>query len=508
MFLSVVIPAYNEQGRIVPTLNKVVGYLSERQYTWEVIVVDDGSTDDTVELVRQVALKEPRVRIEVIEHAGKGWAVRHGMLVATGEYRYMCDADLATPIEQLEQFLDKISNGYDVVIGSRQIDGAQRYDEPIMRHLMGRAFNWTVSALCVGGFKDTQCGFKLFRGESARALFSLQTIRGFAFDVEVLYLAKKNRIRVFEMPVVWRHNSESKVRAGLDAFLMARDALRIRIHSLRGGYKAGRDVEPGDDSNSPHTSGRGPQDNLESELLEKPVDYANITVVVPTYNEAENLPVMTDRLFALGLPNIRMVVVDDSSPDGTAEVAQNLSKGLDGRVDVIKRDSKQGLGTAYVRGFAYALDQGADYILQMDADLSHAPEYIPDFLKKLQDSDVVVGSRYTKGGGVDANWSRRRRVLSSLANTAIRKASGLKVKDVTSGFKAYRKSALVALNLSEFQCKGFGFQAEVAYACQQHGYRITEHPIIFFDRTEGQSKMSISIILEAFWKLILLRMRK
>ena len=148
LFLSVVIPAYNEQGRIVPTLNEAVGYLAKQHYTWEIVVVDDGSTDDTARLVRQFAETETNVRIESVGHAGKGWAVRHGMLSAKGAYRLLCDADLATPIEQLEKFIDKIAEGYDLVIGSRQIDGAQRYNEPLMRHLMGRVFNWTVSALC------------------------------------------------------------------------------------------------------------------------------------------------------------------------------------------------------------------------------------------------------------------------------------------------------------------------------------------------------------------------
>ena len=233
----------------------------------------------------------------------------------------------------------------------------------------------------------------------------------------------------------------------------------------------------------------------------------SVSVVVPTYNETENIPKLAQRLFGLGIPDIRLVIVDDGSPDGTAAVARKLSGRYANRITVIEREGKQGLGTAYIVGFKEALAQGADYVVQMDADLSHSPEYIPDMLRQLDKSDVVVGSRHTQGGGVDADWNFKRRFLSSFANRMIRAITGLKVKDVTSGFKAYRRSALQRLDLSAFRCRGFGFQTEVAHACQRRGFRIAEHPIIFSDRTEGSSKMSINIMLEAIWRLSLLRIK-
>ena len=141
----------------------------------------------------------------------------------------------------------------------------------------------------------------------------------------------------------------------------------------------------------------------------------------------------------------------------------------------------------------------------MDADLSHAPEYIPEFLRELERADVVVGSRYTEGGGVDKEWRFRRHLLSALANYGIRAVVGLKVKDSTTGFKAFRADALRAIDFNEFRCKGFGFQAEVAYACQRRGHRVVEYPITFYDRAHGESKLSLGIILEAFWRLFLLR---
>jgi dolichol-phosphate mannosyltransferase len=239
-----------------------------------------------------------------------------------------------------------------------------------------------------------------------------------------------------------------------------------------------------------------------------PKDGGLVAVVVPTYNEAANLPELAERIFALGISNARLIVVDDSSPDGTAQLARELSRKFDGRVEVIQRPGKQGLGTAYVQGFSRALAEGADYVLQMDADLSHAPEYIPSFLEALKDADVVVGSRYARGGGVDKKWSLKRRLLSSSANLGIRTAAGLRVKDATSGFKAFRSSVLKSLEGVKFQCRGFGFQAEVAHACQRRGYKVVEYPIIFVDRTKGKSKMSFSIIFEALWRLWLLRWRR
>ena len=194
--LSVVIPAYNEAARILPTLDAVAAHLSAQPFTWEVVVVDDGSSDGTPNLVESWAHGEPRVRVESIPHAGKGWAVRRGMLAATGRLRFMCDADLAMPIAHIDDFLRRIDDGYDVVIGSREAEGARRFDEPTLRHVMGRVFNWTVKAIAVPGIQDTQCGFKCFRAAAAEDLFRLQRVPGFGFDVEILHLALKRGYRV------------------------------------------------------------------------------------------------------------------------------------------------------------------------------------------------------------------------------------------------------------------------------------------------------------------------
>ncbi|MCL0029107.1 polyprenol monophosphomannose synthase [Dehalococcoidia bacterium] len=234
----------------------------------------------------------------------------------------------------------------------------------------------------------------------------------------------------------------------------------------------------------------------------------SVAVVVPTYNEAENLPELARRLFGLKLPGLQLVVVDDSSPDGTADVGRRLSEMYQGRVQVIQRPGKQGLGTAYLAGFDQALQDGADYIVQMDADLSHAPEEVPRLIHMLERYDVVVGSRYVNGGRVDEAWSTWRRLISYIANQGIRSITGLKIKDATSGFKACRASVIRSLTRSGLRCEGFGFQVELAHACQRMEYAIVEHPILFANRTRGRSKMSVNIVLEALRQLAFLRLRR
>ncbi|MCH9009556.1 MAG: glycosyltransferase family 2 protein [Chloroflexi bacterium] len=243
-FLSVIIPAYNEESRIGDALDKIVDYLAAQDYTWEIIVADDGSTDSTAALVEACCLKEGRIRLECLSHGGKGWAVKNGMLAASGDYRFMCDADVATPIEYLSSFLEKLSEGYDIVIGSRQIEGARRFNESALRHGLGRLFNWSVRLIAVRDFQDTQCGFKCMRGDVAERIFRLQQTKGWGFDVELLYLALKMNMRVFELPVDWYHDPSSKLRVGIDSLLMIRDTLLVRVRDLFGKYRLdGRSCE-------------------------------------------------------------------------------------------------------------------------------------------------------------------------------------------------------------------------------------------------------------------------
>ncbi len=221
-------------------------------------------------------------------------------------------------------------------------------------------------------------------------------------------------------------------------------------------------------------------------------------VVIPTYNEAENLPNMAGELLALGLPGLEMLVVDDNSPDGTGPIADNLAERYPDRVHVIHRSGKLGLGTAYVTGFRYALDHGADLIVQMDADFSHSPSYIPQLVEASAGYDVVIGSRYVAGGGLDERWSWWRYLLSWWANSVYtRLILGLKVKDATAGFKCWRRATLEGIGLERVRSNGYVFQVEMAYLTEKMGYRFLEIPIYFEDRRIGRSKMSVPVKLEA-----------
>ncbi len=232
-----------------------------------------------------------------------------------------------------------------------------------------------------------------------------------------------------------------------------------------------------------------------------------LTVVLPTYNEAENLPRMVEALVSLDIPGLSMLVVDDNSPDGTGAVADQLALQYPGRFSVIHRTGKLGLGSAYVAGFTRALEEGADYVVEMDSDFSHPPETLHRFLALMPDYDVVVGSRYTKGGRLDPRWSPLRRFISWGGNLYARLITGLTVRDATAGFKCFRASALRGIDLKRIRSDGYAFQVEMAYICKRNGYRVKEIPIEFLDRTLGRSKMSGRIFAEAAWRVWQIRFR-
>ena len=232
------------------------------------------------------------------------------------------------------------------------------------------------------------------------------------------------------------------------------------------------------------------------------------TVVLPTYNEAENIRAMVDALLKLEVERLSVLIVDDDSPDGTGQRADELQNQFPQRVQVLHRPRKSGLGTAYIEGFTRALREGSDYLVQMDADFSHSPQYIPRFLKKISDYDVIVGSRYIFGGKLDERWSFGRYLLSWWANSVyVRALLGLRVRDATAGFKMFRRSALEKIDLARVWSNGYVFQVEMAYLCEQNGLRILEWPIYFEDRRIGRSKMSIPVKLEAAWRVWQIRLR-
>ena len=227
------------------------------------------------------------------------------------------------------------------------------------------------------------------------------------------------------------------------------------------------------------------------------------TVVTPTYNEAENLPALVEALYALDLPDLRVLVVDDSSPDGTGRIAEELGerlrRGEEPFVRVLHRPQKQGLGRAYVAGMTRALDDGADYVVQMDADFSHEPTEIPKMLEAIErtGAGVVIGSRYVPGGSLDPDWTRARRLLSVWANLYARTILRMEVRDITAGFKLWRREALLAVDLARITSDGYAFQIEMNWEVRRRGYEIVEIPIYFRERREGASKMSFHVQAEA-----------
>jgi dolichol-phosphate mannosyltransferase len=228
------------------------------------------------------------------------------------------------------------------------------------------------------------------------------------------------------------------------------------------------------------------------------MDEKKVMVVVPTYNEADNLPTLVGELLALDLPNLQILVVDDNSPDGTGQVADDLVKRHPDRVHVLHREGRMGLGTAYITGFGYAIDQGVDYVVQMDADFSHSPSYIPQMLDQIEGYDLVVGSRYVSGGSLDERWGMGRYFLSWWANSVYtRMILGLKVKDATAGFKCWRRATLEGIGLHRVNSNGYVFQVEMAFLTEKLGYRFLEIPIYFEDRRIGHSKMSMPVKIEA-----------
>lgn len=234
--LAIVIPAYNEAAGIEASVNELRQYLGTRSWSWEIRVVDDGSSDRTAEIVAAMERADPRIRLQREPHRGKGAAVRAGFLASTAAYRFLCDADLSMPVRELDRFMPPALGDADIAIGTREGTGARRVGEPMPRHLAGRAFNAVVRNLTVPGIQDTQCGFKMFTAAAVDDIFPSLTVDGWAFDIEVLYIARLRRLRVREVPIEWHFRSDSRVRMLPDSLAMLREVFRIRFRGRRGAY--------------------------------------------------------------------------------------------------------------------------------------------------------------------------------------------------------------------------------------------------------------------------------
>ncbi len=234
--ISLIIPAYNEENRLPRALEQVFTFLEKQSFPFEVVVVENGSTDRTLEIAHSFAAGKPNLLVIHEKTKGKGIAVQRGVLAARGEYRFICDTDLSMPIEEVLKFLPPQLHDFDVAIGSREAQGSIRYDEPSYRHWGGRMVNLLIRMLILPGFQDTQCGFKCFRAESTLPLFEGQTLHGWSFDIELLYLARKRKLRIKEVPINWYFDADSKVNAVRDALKMISDIFRIHWNALLGRY--------------------------------------------------------------------------------------------------------------------------------------------------------------------------------------------------------------------------------------------------------------------------------
>ena len=228
-------------------------------------------------------------------------------------------------------------------------------------------------------------------------------------------------------------------------------------------------------------------------------------IIIPTYNECENLPALLEAIFSY-TPQTDILIVDDNSPDGTGELADRIAL-IDNRVYAIHRAGKLGLGTAYVAGFKYAIAHNYDVAFEMDADFSHDPQYLPNFLAAIEHADLVIGSRYIPGGATP-NWSIIRRLISGGGNIFARLVLGMSIHDCTAGYRCYRREVLESIDLESVESQGYGFQVELAYRVMKQGFRIVETPIVFMDRRVGKSKMSRKIVLEAFTYVLRARFGK
>lgn len=236
--LSIIIPAHNEENRLPRTLEQVFAFLEQQNYESEVLIVENGSTDRTLQIAQDYAKLHETLHVIREDGRGKGLAVRRGILEARGEYRFMCDADLSMPVEEISKFIPSASSGFDIAIASREAPGSMRYDEPRYRHLGGRLINLIIRLLILPGLQDTQCGFKCFRAPVAEDLFRRQTLMGWSFDIELLFIARRHGYRVIEVPIDWYYRAESKVNALSDALHMIRDIFRIHANARQGLYDA------------------------------------------------------------------------------------------------------------------------------------------------------------------------------------------------------------------------------------------------------------------------------
>lgn len=477
--LSVIMPSYNEAATLPEILDRVRAVEIDK----EIIVVDDGSTDATAEVLAAYDWPELKV-IRQEPNQGKGVAVRAGLAAAAGEVVIIQDADLEYDPSDYVKLVEPILAGRcDVVYGNRWHQPVQ----PSYRRYLWGGRLVTAVANCLYGSRihDEPTCYKVFRRSVLHPL--VLRARGFEFCPEVTAKLLRMGCQIHELPIRYspRGFEEGKKITWKDGLVAIAVLLLYRLVDKRTFIRL--------DWAEMISAG---------ERQEKPIE-GKCLVVLPTYNERENIARLVRKILAQPM-EAEALVVDDDSPDGTGGVADGLAA-KDARVHVMHRAGKLGLGTAYRDGFMWALARRYDFVITMDSDFSHDPRRLPALVRAAQAGDVGVGSRYVPGGGT-RNWGLGRRANSRVANLLTRIILGLSVRDATSGFRCFRRSALRAMDVETMKSRGYSIMEEMSYRCARRGLRVREVPIVFVDRAAGESKISLREALDGFLMLLKLRL--
>ena len=495
MTIYLVLPAYNEEGALGALLDKAAECAAGWTAPLRVIVVDDGSADATVQIAEKHKLAADG-RLEVVRHGvnrGLAAAMRTGIAAflarsgAPADVMVTMDADNTHDPSYIPGLLEKISGGADVAICSRFVAGGEERGVNAFRKLLSRGAKSFMDALApIPGVKDISCGYRAYSGailRRAARTYGAHLIMapGGSVQAELLIRLIALGARVAEIPFTLRYDlKQGPSKLGM--------ATTIKGYFLLGGIKKMSEREAALVKAAPATAPDGAKETL---------------VLICTYNERENIVPLVGQVFEM-LPGASVLVVDDNSPDGTG-AAVDEAAAANPNLHAMHREGKLGLGTAITAGIRWAADHGFKYVINMDADFSHDPVSLPDFLVRVRDADYVIGSRYVPGGGT-LNWGWHRRLLSKGGNTFARFMLGLKVKDLTTGYRLVRLDRVADLQLENMDAKGYGFLTVMTYRAVKAGLRVVETPIRFLDRRYGESKMSANIIREAF--LLVMRLRR
>jgi dolichol-phosphate mannosyltransferase len=494
MTVYLVLPAYNESESLVSLLDKAAAAADSLSVPLKVIVVDDGSSDGTA----AVAMSHPlaaRGMLETISHRvnqGLAAAVRTGIEAflsrsdSDDDIMVTMDADDTHDPKYIAGLEKAVSSGADVVICSRFAEGGVEMGVNAFRKLLSRGAKVFMDLLApVSGVKDISCGYRAYAKpalEKALRVYGermIQTIGG-SVQAELLVKLQALGAKVVEIPFTLRYD-------------LKRGPSKLRMTTTILGYFKLRGIKRSANFEA----------KLRSAGLSRPPDASKIIVLTCTYNEADNIERLIDRIFYF-LPGASVLVVDDSSPDGTGRIVEELKLKY-AKLNLISRSGKLGLATAISAGINWAMKNGYEHVINMDADFSHDPAALPDFVWKASSADYVVGSRYVRGGGT-VNWGLHRKILSRGANLFARLMTGAPVRDLTTGYRLIRLARASELCLDDIQAKGYGYLTAMTCRASARGLKIVETPIIFLDRSRGESKMDTNIIKEAV--LLVFRLRK